>query len=137
MKTKTKILFYLLLVPVLAILQRCDKYSDDSPFTLRSRNGRVANTWKVENYKINGSDYTSLVTGYSETYTKKGSYSYLWGNLYGSGTWKFQNKDEEIQLSGSDTQSSRRLFILKLEENSFWYYYMDGNDKHELHLTSY
>jgi len=103
--------------------------------SLRSRAERVANVWKVENYKINGSDYTSLVSSYTETFSKSGGYSYSWGILSGSGNWTFQNSDKEIKLSGNDGQSSRTLFIQKLEEKSFWYYYMDGNDKYELHLV--
>lgn len=135
MKIKTKIsvilITSLLLIP---IIQSCKKYPDGPAFSLRSRAERVANTWKVENYKINGNDFTSLVSSYTETYTKKGDYSYSWGILDGSGKWSFQNKDTEIKINGTDGQASRKLFILKLEEKSFWYYYYEGNDKHELHL---
>ena len=85
---------------------------------------------------INGTDFTSLVSNYTETFTSNGDYSYSWGLLDGSGTWKFQNNDEEIQLTGTDNQSDRKLIIQKLEEDAFWYYYMDGNDKYEIHLVS-
>ncbi len=135
---KTRIIIHLIVFStfLITVTQSCKKYPDGPAFSLRTRAERVANTWKVENYKINGSDYTSLVSDYTETFTKKGSYSYSWSVLDGSGTWSFQNKDEEIKLNGSDSQSSRKLFIMKLEEKSFWYYYMDGNDKHELHLIA-
>ncbi len=117
------------------MLQSCQKYDEGPMVSLRSRKERVANTWKVDNYKINGSDYTSLVTKYTETFTKEGAYSYDWSILNGSGTWKFQNNDKEIKLDGSDGHSSRTLVILKLEEKQFWYYTMDGNDKYEYHLV--
>ncbi|MDP3557451.1 MAG: hypothetical protein Q8T03_08755 [Bacteroidota bacterium] len=120
-----------LLIPT---IQSCKKYPDGPTISLRSRAERVANTWKVENYKINGNDYTSLVSSYTETYTKQGAYSYSWGIVDGSGTWSFQNSDTEIKIRGTDNQASRKLTILKLEEKSFWYYYFEGNDKHELHL---
>ncbi len=138
MKTKTKISIILLIVTVVAMpfIQGCKKYSDETGINLRSRSERVANTWRVENYKINGDDYTSLVSSYTEAFSKSGSYSYNWSFQNGSGTWAFQNNDKEIKLNGSDDQSSRTLIILKLEEKAFWYYYIDGNDKHELHLTS-
>jgi hypothetical protein len=116
--------------------QSCQKYSDGPMFSLRSRTERVANEWKVDNYSINGTDFTSLVSNYTETFTSNGGYSYSWGLLDGSGTWKFQNNDEEIQLSGTDNQSDRKLIIQKLEEDAFWYYYMDGNNKYEIHLVS-
>ena len=139
MKTKrTRLSIVLIVLCALAIptTQSCKKYEDGPVFSLRTRTARVANTWKVENYKINGDDFTSLVSSYTETFTKKGAYSYSWGILDGSGTWEFQNKDTEIKLNGNDGQASRTLFILKLEENAFWYYYMDGNNKNELHLIA-
>lgn len=121
---------------ILSGFQNCKKYANGPAFSLRTRAERVANTWKVENYKINRNDFTSLVSNYTETFSKKGNYSYSWGIFNESGSWSFQNKDKEIKLTGPDNQTSRVLIILKLEEKSFWYYYIDGNDKNELHLIS-
>jgi len=134
MKSKISIVLAVLFAVVIPVVQGCKKYEDGPTFSLRSRKERVSNTWKVENYKINGTDFTSLVSSYTEVFTKKGSFNYSWGLLNGSGTWTFQNKDSEIKLNGNDSQSSITLVILRLEEKSFWYYYMDGNNKNELHL---
>ncbi len=135
-QSKNKFTFLLTLMALVAIsgLQSCKKYSNGPGLSFVSRAERVSNEWKVDNYKINGADFTSLVNGYLETYTKGGDYSYSWGVLNGTGKWKFQNNDSEIKLNGTDGQSSRTLTILKLEEKAFWYSYMEGNDKHELHL---
>lgn len=121
---------------MIPILQGCNKYEDGPAFSLRSRSSRLSNTWRVENYKVNGDDYTSLVSGYIETFSKSGAYSYSWGLLDGSGNWTFQNKDEQVKLTGNDIQSSRTLFIQKLEEKTLWYYYFEGDDKYELHLVA-
>jgi hypothetical protein len=115
-------------------IQSCKKYADGPLISLNSKTERVANTWKVDNYKINGNDYTSLVSGYTETYTKDGNYYYTFGSLSGTGTWAFQNNNEEVRITGIDHQSSETLYIQKLEEKQFWYYYMDGNDKKEFHM---
>ncbi len=115
--------------------ESCKKYPEGPAFSLRTRTQRVANTWKVENYKVNGTDYTSLVADYTETYSKDGNYSYSWGSFAGTGTWSFENSDEEIQLTGISNQSSYRMIILKLEEKTFWYYYMDGSDRKEFHMV--
>lgn len=132
---KAGIIMLLLTTASLFSIQSCNKY-DDGPFvSLRSRTERVSNTWKVENYKVNNDDLTSLVTDYRETFTKENTYNYTWGLLSGSGTWMFQNNDEEIKISDSNNQTLRTLKLLKLEEKAFWYYYMDGDDKHELHLV--
>ncbi len=88
----------------------------------------------MDNYKINGADYTSLLTSYNETFSKNGAYAYDWSLFSGAGTWKFQHNDMEILLTGNDNQSSRTLFILKLEEKSFWYYYTKDGDRHECHM---
>lgn len=134
--TKTQITVILTLIILLTVfmLQSCQKYEDGPMISLRSRTERVSNQWVVDNYKINGADYTSLLTSYNETFTKNGAYTYSWSLFDGSGTWKFQNKDKEILLTGSDSQASRTLFILKLEEKSFWYYYTKNGDRHECHM---
>lgn len=136
MNKKRSINVGLLSLMIVPMLQSCHKYAEGPLISLRSRTERVSNRWEVENYKINDHDYTSLVASYDETYSKSGAYSYNWGVFNGEGTWKFQNDDKEIQLTGNDDQSSRKMIILKLEEKSFWYYYMKGDDKHELHLVS-
>lgn len=136
MKTKNKISFLFILAAgmMMTTVESCKKYPEGPVLSLHSRAERVANTWKVDNYKVNGDDYTSLVTGYSETFSKEGAYSYSWGNVHGSGTWAFQNNEAEVRITGVDNQSSETLVILKLEEKQFWYYYMDGNDKKEFHM---
>jgi len=135
---KTKLVTLILFAGLVMFgLQSCKKYEDGALINFQSRTERVANTWKVDNYKVNENDYTSLVTDYTETFTKSGDYSYSWGALSGTGTWAFQNNDEEVQLTGISNQNSHTLVILKLEEKAFWYYYMDGNDKKEFHMVQF
>jgi len=135
---KNKMSFSVIIVLVVLMLvgvQSCSQYPDNNGITLVSKVDRVSKAWKVDNYKINGVDYTSLVASYTETYTKQGVYSYQWAILGGTGTWEFQNKDAEIRITGDSNLTSRTIFILKLEENEFWYYYMDGADKKEFHFV--
>lgn len=136
MKNKKSNVFIIVLVGLMLLgVQSCSKYPDNEGITFVSKADRVTNVWKVENYKENDVDYTSLVAGYTETFTKEGSFSYQWEILGGTGTWAFQNKDAEIRITGVNNQSSKTLFILKLEENAFWYYYMDGDDKKVFHMV--
>jgi len=137
MKSRLKIslLLFVFAGAVLAGFEGCKKYPEGPAMSLRTKTHRVAGSWKVENYKVNGDDYTTFVSDYTETYSKDGNYSYAWGNLAGTGTWRFENDKEEIQLTGISNQSDYRLIILKLEEKEFWYYYMDGSDKKEFHLV--
>lgn len=136
LKFQTAALIMVLTISLIIAIPGCKKYEEGNGISLRSRTARVSNTWKVENYKVNDNDLTSLVTNYTETFSKTGDYSYDWGSANNKGTWNFQNNDKEIKLNGNDNQSSRTLYILKLEENTLWYYYMDGNDRNELHLIT-
>lgn len=135
MKSRLKISLIIFVLAGLAFgFEGCKKYPEGPALSLRTKTHRVAGTWRVDSYKVNGDDYTSFVQGYTETYSKDGNYSYAWGNLSGAGTWRFENNKEEIQITGTSNQSDYRLIILKLEEKAFWYYYMDGSDKKEFHL---
>ena len=132
---KTKNIFAIIII-VAASLTGCKKYEDGPAFSLRSKTARVANTWIVESYTINGVDYTSSLTNlsYSETYDKDGNYSYSSSVGSGSGKWVFQSDKEQIKRSGVSSQSSETLYILRLKEREFWYYIIDGNDREEIHL---
>ncbi len=136
MKTGTKILSIMLFSAVTLFTSvGCSKYDDNDGITLISRSERVANTWKIDSYKVDGVDFTPLYSGYTETYTKEKNYSYQWGLLSGTGTWAFQNNDEELKVTGISNQATHTQVILKLEEKALWYYIMDGDSKREFHFT--
>jgi hypothetical protein len=134
MKLKKLLTAVCLLFLAAPLFQHCKKYEEGPMFSLRTKTERLSNNWKVENYTINGTDFTSLVSSYTETFTTDKKYSYDWGILDGDGTWAFQNSYQEVKLSGSSAFDGRVLFILKLEEKNLWYYYMDGTLKVEVHL---
>lgn len=133
---KISVVLILLCAVMFTGLQSCQKYEDGPTFSIRTKTERVSNRWEVDNYKINGADYTSLMGSYDETFSKSGAYSYTWSIANGNGTWAFQNNDMEIKLAGNDDISSRTLYILKLEEKSFWYYYTEDGDRHEFHMIA-
>lgn len=134
MKNRTTFLLAIFVSITFTTFESCKKYPDGPLISFHTRAERVANTWKVDNYKKNGTDYTSLLSGYTETYTKNGNYSYSLGSISGAGVWAFQNNDKEIKLTGTSNQDNYTMVILKLEEKEFWYYYMDGTDKKEFHM---
>ena len=135
MNLKTGLLTLFIAGLLFPLLQSCNKYEEGPAISLLSKTERLANIWKVENYKVDGTDYTSLVSGYIEVFSKSGAYSYSWGVISKEGTWEFQNGDMEIKLTGNDIQTSRVLHILRLENKALWYYYMDGEERHEYHLS--
>ena len=134
--TNKIVLLILLGAFLLPALQSCSKYEEGPAFTIKSRTERLSKRWTVENYKKNDQDLTSIVADYAETFSKNGAYSYTMNIFNGSGTWVFQNNDMEIKITDNEDQETRTLFIKKLESKSFWYYYMDDDDIHELHMIS-
>ncbi len=133
MKNRKSILIILLAGTLIPCIQSCKKYPEGPAISIHSKTARVANTWNVEKYLVNGS-YIILPADYTETFTKEGNYYFTFGNLSGTGIWEFQNNDREIRITAIDHQSSETLYILKLEEKQFWYFYLDGNDRHEFHM---
>lgn len=125
-----------LLVVVTIGFSNCSKYPDGPLMSIHTRTNRLANTWKIENYKKNGTDLTSLTTSYTETFSKNGSYAYSWSLSSGSGSWRFSNSDKEVVLTGTDNQSSRVLTISRLEEDALWYSYSDNGDTYVIHLVT-
>jgi len=136
-----KIIALSISILTLTLFTGCKKKYDDGPLvSLRSRAERVANVWQVATVLKNGSDVTGNYENYEETYEKEGTFSYTYNfggvAFSGSGKWMFQNNDEEIKRYDVSAQDDRILYILKLEEKEFWYYYYDGTDKFEVRLKS-
>jgi formylmethanofuran dehydrogenase subunit A len=119
---------------LLLMISSCKKYEEGPVLSLRSKTERVANNWKVEKYLLNGNDKTATLGTFTESYTKDGTYSYKWNNLSGAGKWAFEENETQIKRNGVSGMPSHDLVILKLKEKEFWYYYIDGSDKHEFHL---
>lgn len=121
----------------MALFTGC-KYEEGPAISLRSRTARVANVWKVEKALENGTDVTSDYNNYVETYEKDGDYSINTGGTFSvtaNGKWEFRSKDEEIRIYDAGV-ADRVIYILRLKENEFWYYYYDGSDKIEIRLKS-
>ncbi len=146
MKTTKKISIFVLLFAGLMMptIQSCKKYPDGPSISLRSRTARVANSWRVERYLKNGIDQTgnfiASKSNYVEIFTKENNWSFVYLNTSdgkiksGGGTWHFINDDKQIlRTEGGDNQL---LHIMRLKQNEFWYYYMDGSDTKEFHLVS-
>ncbi len=133
-KNRISVISILLVGILIASVGGCKKYDEGPSVSLRSKTDRLAHTWLLDNYRVNSNDYTSVIGDYTETFSKDGGYFYSGGGSSGTGRWEFRNKNEEIWLTGVGTQSPKILYILKLEEGKFWYYYMDGNNDHEFHM---
>jgi len=115
-------------------LMSCSQYEDNESVSLVSKTERISQAWRVQSYSVDSLVVTPLMVGYKETFTKEGSYSFQWELLGGTGSWAFQNGSAEVKITNVNNVTSRTLTILRLETGAFWYYYMDGDVRTEVHL---
>jgi hypothetical protein len=125
-------------------LVSCGKYEDGPDFTLRSKTARIAGSWTLEKYMVDGVDLTSQVTSadlaLSLKYDKDGSYTevrFLSGQVVStkSGTWKFSlNKENLVVTLTSGTVTAYK--ILRLTNSELWLQETYGGDVTEIHLKA-
>jgi hypothetical protein len=125
-------------------LVSCGKYEDGPDFTLRSKTARIAGSWTLEKYMVDGVDLTSQVTSadlaLSLKYDKDGSYTevrFLSGQVVStkSGTWKFSlNKENLVVTLTSGTVTAYK--ILRLTNSELWLQETYGGDVTETHFRA-
>ena len=126
------------------LLASCGKYEDGPDFTLRSKKARIAGSWTLEKYTVDGVDLTSQVTSadlsLSFKYEKDGSYSevtFLSGQVAStkSGTWKLSlNKENLVVIYTSGTVVAYK--ILRLTNSELWLQETYGGDITETHFRT-
>lgn len=119
----------------------CKKYDDGPFFSLRSREERIANTWRVESAMNGGNDVTSSFDQYELQMLRDKSATlaalYQIGDLsfefQTNGTWDLINDDECIQLDLENDAADETWDILRLKEKELWLREKGGDL--ELHLV--
>ncbi|MBW8050894.1 MAG: hypothetical protein FVQ77_11275 [Cytophagales bacterium] len=143
-----------LLITGLAIIcmTGCKKYDEGPAISLRSKTKRVVNLWKLDKYYWNGTEATSslLISGYTEEYTKSGSYTRSYvdkdGDFFSeTGNWEFDDKKDNLVIksvssieltNNNSTVTNTNSTILKLKENEMWYSFENGGDLHEFRFVT-
>jgi len=109
-------------------LMGCKKYDDGPMFSLRSREERISNTWRIDRAMNGSDDVTSAFDQYELRLTKDHDASLtatytLFGTDFSfttSGTWSFENKDEDLRLDFEDSDADETYQILRLKETELW-----------------
>lgn len=136
----SKITTLLLIITLGSLSTGCGKYEDGPEFSLRSRNERIANTWRVESAMNAGNDVTSAFDQYELKLTKDGdatlTANYQLGDVTfefaTNGTWNFENSDEDLKLDFENDDADETYNILRLKEKELWLREKGG--ELELHL---
>lgn len=143
---KKTILFLAIVLTVIG--NGCKKYEEGPALSLRSKKGRVDNTWKIEKYYENGVDLTAALLAVDDVtidLTKDGHVTWTEVDVQSgngstqTGSWEFTSKKESIliQISGgmSFSGTGNDIWnILRLKNKELWFTVMNGNDKVEVHL---
>jgi hypothetical protein len=135
---KLRILF----IAWIPFLSGCSKSND-----LIDVEQNLKKTWKLQKYYRNGADETTLllIKNYEETYAGSNTYSrsYLDKNnnpVSENGTWNYESSQKRLNISSvssieltvaTGTVSSAYHTIIRLGKDEFWYYFINGSDRHE------
>ena len=96
-----------------------------------SKKARIANIWKVNTYYLNGQDkttsYRSLVTREKLVMYQSGLFEYTevsswtWAVPSYSGTWKFINDKEDIEMVSDNAKIGTQIYrITRLKNRQLW-----------------
>jgi len=139
MRIKSKL--YTALVLTFALLAgSCKKYDDGPIISLRSKEQRIANTWKVESAYNDGNNVTSSYEQYELQMLTDGKARlvaiYTLNNVTfeyeTDGRWELINDKEDLKLDFEDNSADRTYQILRLKEDQLWIREKGGDL--ELHL---
>lgn len=119
------------------LFSACGKYEEGPSFSLRSKEARLVNTWKIVKYLENGTDKTADLSGsdFSITMQKGGSgksdVTVLGVIVSDDFTWKFS--DDKEQLLITDDGDTDTASILMLKEKELWLKFVSGSNTDEFH----
>jgi len=125
----------ILLVSVIFILpfQGCGKYEDGPSISLKTKKGRLSQSWTVEKYvAANGTETAASGNEGSSIFNKDGSYSWSDGSVSINGTWSFDDPKENLSVTitifGISSTSTSK--ILRLTSSELWTADSNGDETH-------
>ena len=115
----------LILMSVLALAVGCATYPDGPVLSLKSKEARVANTWKVSKAtNKDGEDNTDSFDGYRYTFSEDGTAIADFGAVQLTGTWELRDDDEifhlDVKAAAGILSIDREFYINRLTEDEFW-----------------
>jgi hypothetical protein len=138
-----KIKLFLVLFAIAIItsisMTSCKKYDEGPLVSFKSKQDRVANTWRFTRYILSGSDVTNIFLNSKLSLSKSGDVLWTDSGSSISGTWDFDSNKEKIIIRVSDSyedvdenddpititeSQTYSLFIYKLKESEM---HLKGN----------
>jgi hypothetical protein len=112
--------------------QGCGKYEEGPSFSLRTKKGRLCQSWTIDKFvDPNGNETAGTVGDGVYTYEKDGTYSWSDGSVSVSGTWEFDASKENIETTLLTVTVSAK--IIKLTSSELW---GEDSDGYQIHLKA-
>lgn len=113
------------------VLSACNKYEDGPKFSLMSKKARLTGEWVVEQYTVNGVDYTSDFNSTMGAYVleieKDGKYR-TEGAYPDSGTWELGEDKDDVFLKSNEAGSEEVSYrITRLKNKELWVKHSDSD----------
>ena len=144
-------IFRILFVAIIAVAvfsSSCHKYEEGPKFSLASKKGRLAGTWKFDVYLQDGadktSDYKTIVASESYVIEKDGKYTSSQTNtaLFGgqtfsdAGTWTLIDSKESLRMISNNVGAKAdTLKIIRLKSKELWLRSVSGKPVIEEHFV--
>lgn len=120
------------------VFTSCGKYEEGPGISLRSKKSRIENTWDPVKVIINSVDVTEPnTTNYQYSFDKEGGFKLIYETVTWEGTWKFDDKKEqlllewEVQWLSTFITKNDTFDILMLKNDELWL----KNDSAETHYS--
>lgn len=139
-RTKLTTAFLLGIFAIGTLAVGCKKYEDGPAVSLSSRTDRVANTWVIAYAEEDGQNVSSQFDQYelfmntAGEATLEATYT-VFGTTYSdqtSGTWSFQDEQQNLRLDFDDDSQDGEYRILRLTKDELWL--KDISQNLEIHL---
>lgn len=106
-------------------LSSCTKYADGPNFSILTKKARITNTWKLDSYTFNNSDYTTesevkLIIEKDGTFSESTIINAL-GQIQSShrhGSWEFMESKAQISFTDSEVGSLPVNYEIRELKNS-------------------
>lgn len=123
---------FLFAIALLVLTPSCSKYPDGPGFTIRTKNNRMVNDWKLTSYLVNGVEFVDAIPSLKMVIEKDGTYSRYSTELvlnqlqstFEHGTWSFNDEKTGLFLlkDGADLPIQFTIRELRAKKLVIQYY---------------
>lgn len=130
--SKRALTFTLLAFFAIGLSTSCKKYEEGPLISLRTKEARLTNTWKVEKAWDEDGNKRDSTSSATQTFEEGGTYktNSSFGTIAGKWDWADDKEAVEITISFFGQSNTQKWTILKLKKDELWVEDKDGAETH-------